>query len=261
LGATAAPYGQFFLAPTLTADGGGASAIGLDFEGRANPTSGLGTQAARGVNIDFRSAGSQPLSQLSGYYSFAIHEGTGVANSVIGAKIYGQTQADAGRVVSFIEGIEAGANYRSVGSLAGLYGMYLNDSVETGATVVDHYGFYLEALAGAGTVTGSSTGIYIEDQTFAGVAGASNLAFHYHAPSSKAFKILATGAVSAAGGALTITTGGSLTATTYEGAEMAAPSAPAANGYKIFAQDNGGGKTQLMVIFASGAAQQLAIQP
>lgn len=47
----------------------------------------------------------------------------------------------------------------------------------------------------------------------------------------------------------------------YEGAEQTAPSAPAANRYRIFAQDNGAGKTQLMVIFASGAAQQLAIEP
>ena len=55
---------------------------------------------------------------------------------------------------------------------------------------------------------------------------------------------------------------GSISATSYvEGAEQAAPAAPAANGYRIFAQDNGAGKTQLMVIFASGAAQQIAIEP
>lgn len=46
-----------------------------------------------------------------------------------------------------------------------------------------------------------------------------------------------------------------------EGAEMTAPSAPSANRYRLFAQDNGAGKTQLMVIFASGAAQQVAIEP
>lgn len=45
------------------------------------------------------------------------------------------------------------------------------------------------------------------------------------------------------------------------GSEQTAPAAPAANGYRIFAQDNGAGKTQLMVIFATGAAQQLAIEP
>lgn len=40
-----------------------------------------------------------------------------------------------------------------------------------------------------------------------------------------------------------------------------APAAPAANGVIIYAVDNGSGKTQLMAIFASGAAQQIAIQP
>jgi len=47
----------------------------------------------------------------------------------------------------------------------------------------------------------------------------------------------------------------------FAGTEQTAPAAPAANGYRIFAQDNGAGKTQLMVIFASGAAQQIAIEP
>jgi len=55
---------------------------------------------------------------------------------------------------------------------------------------------------------------------------------------------------------------GSISATDYlAGAEQTPPSAPAANGYRIFAQDNGAGKTQLMVLFASGAAQQIAIEP
>jgi len=55
---------------------------------------------------------------------------------------------------------------------------------------------------------------------------------------------------------------GTLGVTSYiQGTEESAPSAPAANGYRIFAQDNGAGKTQLMVIFSSGAAQQLALHP
>lgn len=44
-------------------------------------------------------------------------------------------------------------------------------------------------------------------------------------------------------------------------AEMSAPSAPAANGVVIYAEDNGAGKTRLMALFATGAAQQIAIQP
>jgi hypothetical protein len=47
----------------------------------------------------------------------------------------------------------------------------------------------------------------------------------------------------------------------YKGSEMTAPSAPAANGYHIYAEDNGSGKTRLMVRFATGAAQQIAIEP
>lgn len=46
-----------------------------------------------------------------------------------------------------------------------------------------------------------------------------------------------------------------------ESIEGTAPTAGAANTYRLFAQDNGGGKTQLMVIFNTGAAQQIAIQP
>lgn len=43
--------------------------------------------------------------------------------------------------------------------------------------------------------------------------------------------------------------------------EQTAPSAPAANNVYLYAQDNGAGKTQLMARFATGAAQQIAIEP
>jgi hypothetical protein len=43
--------------------------------------------------------------------------------------------------------------------------------------------------------------------------------------------------------------------------EQAAPAAPAANSVRIYAVDNGSGKTQLMALFATGAAQQIAIEP
>lgn len=42
--------------------------------------------------------------------------------------------------------------------------------------------------------------------------------------------------------------------------EMTAPTG-SSNIAKVYAQDNGAGKTQLMVIFATGSAQQIAIQP
>lgn len=43
--------------------------------------------------------------------------------------------------------------------------------------------------------------------------------------------------------------------------EMTTPTAPSANNVILFAQDNGAGKTQLMALFATGAAQQVAIEP
>ena len=43
--------------------------------------------------------------------------------------------------------------------------------------------------------------------------------------------------------------------------EMVAPASPSSNSVRIFSQDNGAGKTQLMALFSTGAAQQIAIQP
>jgi hypothetical protein len=43
--------------------------------------------------------------------------------------------------------------------------------------------------------------------------------------------------------------------------EMTAPAAPAADGVYVYAEDNGAGKTRLMARFATGAAQQIAIEP
>ncbi len=43
--------------------------------------------------------------------------------------------------------------------------------------------------------------------------------------------------------------------------EQTAPSAPATNNVYIYAEDNGAGKTCLMALFPTGAAQQIAIEP
>lgn len=43
--------------------------------------------------------------------------------------------------------------------------------------------------------------------------------------------------------------------------EVSAPAAGAANTCRLYVEDNGSGKSRLMALFASGAAQQLAIQP
>jgi hypothetical protein len=43
--------------------------------------------------------------------------------------------------------------------------------------------------------------------------------------------------------------------------EMTAPASPAANTVRLYCEDNGAGKTRLMALFPSGAAQQVAIEP
>jgi hypothetical protein len=58
-------------------------------------------------------------------------------------------------------------------------------------------------------------------------------------------------------GLLNSTTGGA----SLEMTEQTAPSAPASNKVRIYAEDNGSGKTRLMALFPSGAAQQIAIEP
>lgn len=47
----------------------------------------------------------------------------------------------------------------------------------------------------------------------------------------------------------------------FELREMTAPSAPSSDRARIYAEDNGSGKTRLMVRFPSGVAQQIAIEP
>jgi hypothetical protein len=46
-----------------------------------------------------------------------------------------------------------------------------------------------------------------------------------------------------------------------QGVEITAPAAGAANSWRMYGEDNGAGKTRVMIKFATGAAQQIAIQP
>jgi hypothetical protein len=61
-------------------------------------------------------------------------------------------------------------------------------------------------------------------------------------------------------GAITGNAGGT-TGAALEFLEQTAPAAPSANNVRIYAEDNGSGKTRLMALFATGAAVQIAIEP
>lgn len=69
-----------------------------------------------------------------------------------------------------------------------------------------------------------------------------------------------TGLKRADAGIVRVTNGGS-GAGCFELGEVTAPSAPASNNVRLYAEDNGSGKTRLMALFPTGAAQQVAIEP
>jgi hypothetical protein len=125
---------------------------------------------------------------------------------------------------------------------------------------------YMDALAGqntidaaAGLVTDAITcGVYTPAMASGGATNVLGVRIQDHSGlgASRSLNILSEGAAS-----LNVFEGNVKIDKYIEQTEMTAPAAPAANGVRIYAVDNGAGKTQLMAIFSSGAAQQLAIQP
>ena len=51
------------------------------------------------------------------------------------------------------------------------------------------------------------------------------------------------------------------TSSYIEFAEMTAPASPPANSARLYAEDSGGGKTQLTVLFPTGVAQVIKVEP
>lgn len=65
-----------------------------------------------------------------------------------------------------------------------------------------------------------------------------------------------------ANGSFRLVAAGYMTLTDFiEGVEITAPAAGAANTWRIYGEDNGAGKTRVMIKFNTGVAQQIAIQP
>jgi hypothetical protein len=64
-----------------------------------------------------------------------------------------------------------------------------------------------------------------------------------------------------AGLALTASDPGLVPAGVIELSEISAPAAPGANNARLYARDNGAGKTQIVAVFNTGAVQVIATQP
>lgn len=170
-----------------------------------------------------------------------------------------------GSSTSTIYGIASGAATMAVrgdgtgsGTSFGVYGTFSGSAatvgtavygINTGATATASYG--VQGLA-SGTNNTSNYGGYF-------AATGSGATTNYGGRFDASGATTNYGVYSASGRNHFV---GSVETESYiEGAEMTAPAAPAANGFRIYAEDNGSGKTRLMALFATGAAQQVAIQP
>ncbi len=191
---------------------------------------------------------------MTGIYGLAFIPGTDTAAYPSGSSLVGGT---------FV------SNYKGATSIVNVVGVQgsgvRNSFAGTGGTVDHLVGvqastFQLEnsgttALAAAfyatqplGTGSGTITlqaGLYLEDQKPA--SGTTTAAYGIYQAGVANNRNFFGG---------TLETGNYLQMT-----EMTAPSAGAADTVRIYAVDNGGGKTQLMALFSSGAAVQIAIQP
>lgn len=148
----------------------------------------------------------------------------------------------------------AGSNRYVRGQSAGTSGVHINSN-----WIVEG-----QLMFGAFTTT-ASTGIA---ESAAGILkttnGSSTDYFFLDGPNLKVGLGATSGttypAISRDGAGVKVTCADGTTGAFISGVEQTAPAAPSANGYRLFAQDNGAGKTQLMVIFATGAAIPIATE-
>ncbi len=225
---------------------------------------------------DARSTGDSVIAKLIAYYMQNTAEDTAAVTSMYGA-YYAPGPKAAGSAIT---------NH---------YAFYSNDMSSTTDFGTNPYYFWADAGAGANCDSGGVARI-----NHFGIFAYYNPCFAKYAPAESNFERLivrfgdtgvfgtdnvayigmevggtgtnrvlnllgaSIGAMSIPGTYTSVTASNFLlsgTTQTIEGAEITAPAAPAANGFKIYSQDNGSGKTQLCAIFSSGAAQCFATQP
>ncbi len=175
-------------------------------------------------------------------------------------------------------------NYERL-TLTGVAGTSVNITAETLGTGADNLDIVLTP-AGTGAVKFPSSSSITSDgfALITGMKCALVGAFNYYAAgarfSSTSELAWTSGDTNAAvdaalfrdaAGVLKVTDGGGnlrdlklrnlLNTEYHQMTEMTAPAAPATNSVRIYAEDNGAGKTRLMALFATGAAQQISIEP
>lgn len=118
-------------------------------------------------------------------------------------------------------------------------GKLIAGDIETGASGYGYFGFY---------------GFKVKNSSYIGFAASASSVNASSAAPDTAFYRTAAGIMAIRGSSTSA--GCSL-----EFIEQTAPTAGASNTVRIYAEDNGSGKTRLMALFPTGAAQQIAIEP
>lgn len=194
------------------------------------------------VNGVYSSGLTYDVGRVRGSTVWATYDGTGDCNDITGiaayASISGGGQSSQGPIGIDAQGAAQGAATVAATIIGGQFTVQATDATVTnaicahllsiGVACTNNYGLKVGAVTG-GT---NNYGIY--------VASINNAANDY---------AIKTG--------LGIVDLGDFVQLT----ERATPASPAANKVRIYAKDNGAGKTQLMALFATGAAQQIAIEP
>lgn len=100
--------------------------------------------------------------------------------------------------------------------------------------------------------------LFESNSTAVCLSSTSSVAWGSGAPT---INVLDTSITRSAAGVLGIRGNSTTAGGALEFIEQTAPAAPSADRVRLYAQDNGAGKTQLMALFNTGAAQQVAIEP
>lgn len=236
-----------------------APSLGVKHTGVTNMLSAAGLEQFLSANSD----STGPFLFLFGGFYEVTNFGSGNINSIFGQYNQVQSYASAGTITNMVGTLydmftSSGYNntvtnvYAALslldmeqGTIDTVNGFANTNGFFYNCTVGTYRGFYSKRPTVSGVIPPTITnayGLFLDDHSGIGSTASEN--------------IHSSGAAS-----LNIFEGAVYNGWYIEGTEVSAPSAPPANGYRIFAQDSGAGKTQLMVIFNTGAAQQIAIQP
>lgn len=160
-----------------------------------------------------------------------------------------------------ISSTNANGNISLTPNGTGQVALPVGSATAPGATFTGTLNAGLTYINGAVVIADEGSQMAAFDASATGVKLPNNGTYAWVGNTAPASSVGDTGISRVAAGIVAVGTGASGSGDgAIQLAERTAP-AGAANAVRLYAQDNGSGKTQLMAIFGSGAAQQVAIEP